>query len=358
MSFKTLIPLIVVLLIIPIALSAVVEITIEYGEVCVVNGTCDAKETCSNCPQDCPCPGSIGCCGSQCGCPEGQVCENNVCKTPSPPPGGGLSPCDPTRDIACCAQTYPQGCCDCGSLGYSNCYIVPFSSIYKDCKEQCMKVCPGGCSQFTNSTSCTNVGCKWYNNACHETFTGSCSDLRDSESCTNVGCKWCEGVCKEECVLNWNLTISRYLETFVNQPINATVEIKNIGDRSVTNVAINFINISSDIEYQVFPSFYSRISPDETKSFTITFKAKKIGNYKILFNITSKEVFHVAEINLLAKEAPSWPAELLTMIILLWIIAGLTIMITFVSYKLYMRRKMKKMKTIEKPKEEEEEYLE
>jgi hypothetical protein len=45
------------------------------------------------------------------------------------------------------------------------------------------------------------------------------------------------------------------------------------------------------------------------------------------------------------------------MVILLWIIAGLTIMITVVSYKLYMKRKMKKLKIVEKPKEEEE-YLE
>ncbi len=357
MGLKILIPLIMILLIIPIVLSAVVEITIEYGEVCVVNGTCDAGETCSNCPQDCPCPGSVGCCGSQCGCPEGQVCENDVCVTPQPP-GGGPPACDPTRDIVCCAQMYSQGCCDCGSLGYSNCYVVPFNSIYKDCKEQCMNVCPGGCSQFINSTSCTNAGCKWYNNTCHETFTESCSNLRDSESCINVGCKWCEGVCKEECILNWNLTISRYLETFVNQPINATIEIKNIGDKSVTNVVIGFVDISSDIEYQVFPTSYSRISPGETKSFAITFKAKKVGNYEIPINITSKEVFHVAEINLMVKEALLWPTELLTMIILLWIIVGLTIMITIASYKLYARRKMKKLKTIEKLKEEEAEYLE
>lgn len=354
MGLKLVIPLIVFLFLIPIVFSAVVEITIEYGEVCVINGTCDSGETCFNCLQDCPCPGSPGCCGSSCGCPPGQVCEDNVCTPPPPPPPPS---CDPTRDLMCCLSRYPQGCCDCGGLGYSNCYIVPFNSIYKDCKDQCMHVCPGGCSQFTNSSSCINAGCKWYNNACHETFTGSCSDLTDQESCSNAGCYWCEGVCKEECVLNWNLTISRYLETFVNKPINGTIEIKNIGDKSVTNLAVNFVNISSDIEYQVFPSSYSRISPGETKSFTITFNPKKIGNYEIKINITSKEVFHIAEINLAVSEAPGWRPELLTMIILLWIIAGLILMLTVVSYKLYMRRKMKKLKITEKPKEEETEYL-
>ncbi|MGC8812413.1 MAG: CARDB domain-containing protein [Candidatus Aenigmatarchaeota archaeon] len=152
--------------------------------------------------------------------------------------------------------------------------------------------------------------------------------------------------------------MSRYLETFVNKPINGTVEIKNIGDKSVTNVAISFINISSDIEYQVFPISYSRISPGETKTFTITFNPKKVGNYEVGINITSKEVFHLTEINLVVREAPAWPTELLTMIVLLWIIAGLVVMLTFASYKLYMRRKMKKLKLVEKPKEEEEEFLE
>ncbi|MEM5794065.1 MAG: hypothetical protein QXS48_02580 [Candidatus Aenigmatarchaeota archaeon] len=352
----------ILFLLIPVALSAVVEITIEYEEVCVINGTCDPGETCSNCLQDCPCPGSPGCCGSSCGCGAGEVCENDVCVTPTPPPsGGGPTPCDPRRDISCCIQTYGQ-CCDCAGLGYSNCYIVPFNTIYKDCKDQCMHVCPGGCTQFTDSSKCLNVGCKWYNNACHETFTGSCSELTDYESCTNVGCKWCEGICKDECKLDWNLTISKYLETFVNTPINAIVEIKNIGDKSVTNVKVNILNVSSDIEYQVSPSSYSRISPGETKSFVITLNPKKVGNYEIRINITSNEVFHFTEINLIANEPPSFHPELLTMIILLWIIAGLTIMLTFVSYKLYMRRKMKKIKVVEKPKEEhreeEAEYLE
>ncbi|MCS7106401.1 MAG: hypothetical protein NZ942_03730 [Candidatus Aenigmarchaeota archaeon] len=335
------------LLIVPIALSAIVEITIEYEEVCVINGTCDIGETCSNCA-DCPCPGSPGCCGSSCGCPEGQVCQNNVCITPTQPqpPGGGPS-CDPSRDISCCIQKYGQ-CCDCADLGYSNCYILPFNKIYNDCKDQCMHACPGGCSQFNNYSSCLNAGCKWYNNACYETFTGSCSQLTDQESCINVGCEWCEGVCKDECKLNWNLTISRYLETFVNAEINASVEIKNIGDKSVTNVRVNVINISQTIEYKLSPSSYSRILPGETKSFIITLNPKEVGNYEIKINITSNEVFHVSEINLIVKEPLTWHPELLTMIILLWIIAGLIIMLTFVSYKLYMRRKMKKLKVVEK----------
>ncbi|MEM7825845.1 MAG: hypothetical protein QW412_03235, partial [Candidatus Aenigmatarchaeota archaeon] len=144
--------------------------------------------------------------------------------------------------------------------------------------------------------------------------------------------------------------------------IKAIVEIKSIVNKSMNNVKISFINISSDVEYQVSPSSYSRISPGETKSFVVTLNPKKVGNYEIKINITSNEVFHVTEINLIANEPPSWHPELLTMIILLWIISGLIVMLTFVSYKLYMRRKMKKIKVVEKPKEEhkeeEAEYLE
>jgi PGF-pre-PGF domain-containing protein len=63
--------------------SANVLITLTVVE---SNQICDEGETCFTNPFDCPCPGSPGCCGNRCGCPEGQVCENNVCKTPSLPP--------------------------------------------------------------------------------------------------------------------------------------------------------------------------------------------------------------------------------------------------------------------------------
>ncbi|MEM5882933.1 MAG: PGF-pre-PGF domain-containing protein, partial [Candidatus Aenigmatarchaeota archaeon] len=43
------------------------------------NGVCELVENCSNCLEDCPCPGSAGCCGNSCGCPEGKTCKDETC---------------------------------------------------------------------------------------------------------------------------------------------------------------------------------------------------------------------------------------------------------------------------------------
>jgi len=310
------------------------------------NGACDSGETCSNCLQDCPCPGSPGCCGNQCGCPSGQVCQNNVCVTPSPPPSLPPPPCDPSKDFVCCVQRYPQGCCDCPSFGYKECSIIPFNQTYEDCKKLCMKLCPGGCSLFTNSSSCINAGCNWCQGYCQEEVClVNCSLFTNSSSCINAGCNWCENECKEFCLINWSFVISARVKTFKGQEANATIEIKNEGEKSFNNVALRITNISPEVFCTVFPEFYQKIMPNETKSFTLSCKSEKVGNYEIEVNITSDEAFHLTRLNLIVQEPKEIPSELLNMTLLLWIATGLIIMLIVVSYKLYMR----KVQTREKP---------
>ncbi|MGC8812368.1 MAG: hypothetical protein ACP5O8_02160 [Candidatus Aenigmatarchaeota archaeon] len=302
------------------------------------NGVCDSGETCSNCPQDCPCPGSPGCCGNSCGCPEGQVCENNVCKTPT---GPGPTPCDPTRDLACCVQTYPQGCCDCGSLGYVNCSVLPFNQTFADCKELCRNLCPAGCSVFSNSSLCLNAGCYWCYGFCQASpCVKDCSVFNDSISCVNAGCDWCEVKCKDLCLINWRFTLPLKIETFLDQEVKATVEIKNEGEKSFSNVAIQLVNISSDIEYEISPEFYSKIMPGETKNFTVILKPKKVGSYVIGINITSSEASHLAHIGLFSQEAPKH-TEFISLTLMFWLATIVIIIFIIVSYKLYVKEKLK-----------------
>ncbi|MEM7825537.1 MAG: PGF-pre-PGF domain-containing protein, partial [Candidatus Aenigmatarchaeota archaeon] len=66
------------------------------------NRICDQGEDC-HC-QDCPCPGSSGCCGSSCGCAEGKVCQNNVCVSVTQPPSPPTPPPECPKDFEVISQ--------------------------------------------------------------------------------------------------------------------------------------------------------------------------------------------------------------------------------------------------------------
>ncbi|MEM5793749.1 MAG: hypothetical protein QXS48_04235 [Candidatus Aenigmatarchaeota archaeon] len=310
------------------------------------NNVCDSGETCSNCLQDCPCPGSTGCCGNSCGCEEGQVCENNVCVASAPqPPPPALPPsipvCNPKTDLNCCIQTYPQGCCDCPSFGYVNCSISPFNQTFEDCKELCMNLCPGGCSVFSNSSSCLNAGCYWCNGICQQfACARDCSVFLSPSLCLNAGCEWCDSECKELCLLNWSFVLPLRIETFVDYEVEVTIKIKNEGEKSFNNVKIQLVNISPDFEYKILPEFYPKILPGETKSFVLNIKPKKVGSYIIIINVSSDEAFHLAYVGLSSQQAPA-KKELITMTALLWLAVAVIIVFIIVSYKLYIREKIK-----------------
>ncbi len=66
------------------------------------------------------------------------------------------------------------------------------------------------CSDYTTEEECTNAGCYWYEDACHEEPqpTPTCSDYTTEEECTNAGCYWYEDACHEEPAAGEGLTIA------------------------------------------------------------------------------------------------------------------------------------------------------
>ena len=201
-----------------------------------------------------------------------------------------------------------------------------------------MNLCPGGCSVFTDKASCEEAGCEWCNGICQaEACVIDCSAFTDKASCEEAGCEWCDG-CRQTCVFNWTLTIDSYLVTTEGVPINGSVRVQNTGEANLHNLGLSFINAPPECSIDFSPSSYSKVSPGETKQFTITYTPSKKGNYTFGLNISSDEIYHVATINLIANERSAIPQELLNFLIILWTIVAIIIVLTIASLKLYLRR--------------------
>ncbi|MEM5882897.1 MAG: hypothetical protein QXQ77_01475, partial [Candidatus Aenigmatarchaeota archaeon] len=251
-------------------------------------------------------------------------------------------------DLNCCIKTYPQGCCDCPTFGYVNCSILPFNQTFEYCKELCMNLCPGGCSIFSNSSSCLNAGCYWCNGICQQfACVKNCSEFTDSFSCLNFGCEWCDSKCKDSCLLNWSFVLPFRIDTFVDYEVEVMIKIKNEGEKSFNNVKIQLVNVSPDFEYEILPEFYPKILPGETESFALKIKPKKVGSYVITINISSDEAFHLAYLSIFSQQAPA-KKELIAMTILLWLAVIVIVVFIIVSYKLYVREKAREKVPIEK----------
>jgi hypothetical protein len=54
---------------------------------------------------------------------------------------------------------------------------------------------PPNCPEYQTQSTCENVGCYWYNGACHS-LPPTCDQINNQADCEANDCYWCNGVCQ------------------------------------------------------------------------------------------------------------------------------------------------------------------
>lgn len=132
------------------------------------------------------------------------------------------------------------------------------------------------------------------------------------------------------------------------ESLEKTFEVKNVGNSSLNNVKLAISGLPLD-SYTITPEKYDLISPGETKSFAITFKANiEAKDYTIKFLVISDEGSEEANAVLSIKERKENAIQKIP--VLVWAIMGIIlIFIIALAIILWMQKKLREqLKSVKK----------
>lgn len=91
------------------------------------------------------------------------------------------------------------------------------------------------------------------------------------------------------------------IQTYVNQSTQTTLTVVNEGNNTLNELRVSILNLSSDW-YSISPSFIGKLYPGEKGVFILTYTPKEAGSYKFRINVTSRETFSEFDSLLLSIE--------------------------------------------------------
>jgi len=90
-------------------------------------------------------------------------------------------------------------------------------------------------------------------------------------------------------------------QTYVNEPIESWIRVKNIGNETLHNLRVIIYDLPPDW-YSINPEIIDKLDPGSSTNFLITYTPLTSGSYKFRINVTSDETFLSFDSLLLAIE--------------------------------------------------------
>lgn len=125
----------------------------------------------------------------------------------------------------------------------------------------------------------------------------SVSCVATEECCSPYICV--DGVC--DILIALTYIVDSGIELYQNESVESILKITNAGTVDLTDVRISFLDLLKEW-YSYTPDYIDKIVPGQTRSFIITYKPLEPGTYDFKINITSKETYQTVDASLVVKE--------------------------------------------------------